>query len=378
MTHIAIVGASEEVATDLIEVLAERGFDLAGLRVLADESLAGEAIEAAGFDVRVEPAVSGSLQGCAVALFVGDGTLARELVPEAQARGVLVIDATPYSREELHAPVILPEVNADRLAELVTDRVIALPSPHGVGLAVALAPLHDAATVRRVVTTVFESAAVRGREAMDRLSAQSVKLMQGRGLERGEAREQLAFNVRPQAAHLDVDGWAVDERRIAADLTALFAAPAPDVVATVVRVPVFAGVAQSVYVELERPLGLDEAQQLLREGRGILVAEPPADDEDQPDDGDDDARADERDDEPYDDEYADDAGDEQEPTYDVLHDASPGPVDVSGSDAVHVARLHTDLREPRALAFWIAFDELRKGTSLTMVATLEIALRELA
>lgn len=362
MTRIAIVGASSEVTTDLIDVLVERGFDLAGLRVLADESLAGEAIEAAGYDVRVEPAVAGSLAGCEVALFLGDGTLARALVPEASAEGAIVIDATPYSREETHAPVVLPEVNAGRLKELAGNGVIAVPSPHGVGLAVALAPLHEAATVRRVVTTVFESAAVRGREAMDVLSQQSVKLMQGRGFDHDESPEQLAFNARPQAAALGGDGWSVDERRIAGDIAALFGEPAPDVVATVVRVPVFAGMAQSVYVELERPLGRDEALQLLREGRGILLPEtfdaPAAEDE-----------------EPLEDEEFVD--EEREATYDLLHDESPGPVDVGGSEAVHVARLHADPREPRALAFWIAFDELRKGTSLTLVATLEIALREL-
>lgn len=354
MTRIAIVGASAEVTTDLIDVLVERGFDLAGLRVLADESLAGEAIEAAGYDVRVEPAVSGSLTGCEVAFFLGDGTLARELVPEASAAGAIVIDATPYSREETGAPVVLPEVNAGRLAELATGRVIAVPSPHGVGLAIALAPLHETATVRRVVTTVFESAAVRGREAMDVLSQQSVKLMQGRGFDHDESPEQLAFNVRPQAAAIEGDGWSVDERRIAGDLAALFDEPAFDVVATVVRVPVFAGLAQSVYVELERPLGRDEALQLLRKGRGILLPETfdlPAGAED------DEASADEG--------------------YDLLHDESPGPVEVGGSEAVHVARLRADPREPRALAFWVAFDELRKGTSLTLVATLEIALREL-
>jgi aspartate-semialdehyde dehydrogenase len=361
MTRIAIVGASSEVTSDLIDVLVERGFDLAGLRVLGDESLAGEAIEAAGYDVRVEPAVPGSLAGCEVALFVGDGTLARELVPEASAAGTIVLDATPYSREEASAPVILPEVNADRIAELAVDRVVALPSMHGVGLAVALAPLHEAATVRRVVTTVFESAAARGREGMDLLSQQTVKLMQGRGFDHDESPEQLAFNARPQAAALAGDGWSVDERRIAGDMAALFGEPAIDVLATVVRVPVFAGTAQSVYVELERPLGREEALQLLREGKGILLPETfeaaePAD-EALPDDG-----------------FVDQ---EQEEAYDLLHDESPGPVEVSGSEAVHVARVHADPRNPRALAFWIAFDELRKGTSLALVSTLEIALRDL-
>jgi aspartate-semialdehyde dehydrogenase len=362
MTRIAIVGASSEAATDLIDVMVERGFDLGGLRVLADETLAGEGIEAAGYDVRVEPAVSGSLDGIEVALFLGDGTLARALVPEARDAGAIVIDASPFALES-GAPLVLPEVNAAILPELSGQRVLALPGPYAVGLAVALAPLHEAATVKRVVTTVFEPASVRGREAMDELSQQTVRLMQGRGFDRDEFPEQLAFNVRPQAAALDGGGWSVDERRLSREIGALFGAPAPEVVATVVRVPVFAGAAQSVYVELAQPLDVEEAQRLLREGRGILVPEPfgagPLDDDGGSPD--------------FDEGFADEGDGAQ----DLLHDEGPGPVEVSGSDAVHVARLRGDPRAPNGLAFWIVFDELRKGTSLSLVATLEIALRDL-
>jgi len=362
MKRIAIVGASSEVATDLIDVLVERGFDLAGLRVLADETLAGEGIEAAGYDVRVEPAVPGSLGGGVdVGLFLGDGALARVLVPEARDAGAIVLDATPFSRES-GAPVVLPEVNPESLQSPGGRRVLALPGPHAVGLAVALAPLHEVATVKRVVTTVFESASLRGREAMDELSQQSVKLMQGRGFDRDQFSEQLAFNVRPQAAALEGAGWSVDEQRIAREIGALFGDPPPEVVATVVRVPVFAGAAQSVYVELAEPLDLEEARRLLREGRGILVAEPfVGEDPDREGDGG----------------YEDDPDGDGDPLQELLHDEGPGPVEVSGSEAVHVARLRGDGRNPRALAFWIAFDELRKGTSLSLVATLEIALRDL-
>ncbi len=371
--RIAIVGATSEVAAELIEMLAARGFDLRTLRVLADESLAGEAIEAAGYDVRVEPAVRGSLGKVDVALFLGDGTLARELVPEARDQGAIVIDASPFARDELGAPLVLPEVNAASVKQLAKDRVLAIPGPHTAGLAAALAPLHEAATVRRVVTTVFESAAMRGREAMDELSRQSVGLMQGRGIDRRESPEQLAFNARPQASTLESGGWSVDERRLAHEIATLFDAPI-DVAATVVRVPVFAGTAQAVFVELADELALDEATKVLREGRGVVLPEPPVGSGDGADATAAEALSEEDDAtvEPDEDEE-EEGGDEP----DLLHDQTPGPVDVSGSEAVHVARLRTLPRDPRALAFWLAFDDLRKGLSLTLVATLEIALREL-
>ncbi|MBY0275103.1 hypothetical protein K2Z84_07170 [Candidatus Binatia bacterium] len=371
MTRIAIVGGSSEVVSDLIDVLADRGFDLSGLRVLGDESLAGEGIEAAGYDVRVEQAARGSLGTVDVAIFVGDGTLARLLVHEAHQAGAVVIDATPFSRSA-GAPLVLPEVNAERIGELGEKRILAVPGPHAVGLAVALAPLHDAAGVKRVVTTVFDSAAMHGREAMDALSQQSVRLMQGRGLANDEFPEQLAFNARPQAAAIDGDGASHDEERLVREVTGLFG-DAIDVVATVVRVPVFAGAAQAVWVELERPLETEEAERLLREGRGILLPEPrAASDVDGAGEPSLDALADDA----YDDEPRDEEDEEpvEERAHDLRHDEGPGPVEVGGSEAVHVARIRSDAH---GVAFWVAFDELRKGTSLSLVATLEIALREL-
>lgn len=367
MSRIAIVGASSETATDLIEVLADRGFDLGGLRILGDESLAGEGIESAGYDVRVEEAVRGSLGGIDVAIFLGDGALARLLVPEARAAGAIVIDATPFSRSA-GAPVVVPEVNPERVAALGAERVLAVPGPHGIGLAVALAPLHEAAGVKRIVTTVFDSAAMHGRDAMDALSQQSVRLMQGRGLSRDEFAEQIAFNARPQVAALDGDGWSHDEGRLAHELKALFGEHV-EVVVTVVRVPVFAGAAQAVWVELERPLSSEDAQQLLREGRGVLLPETPEPALDEEGGADDDTDAD---DDGYDGEPIEASDDERE--HDLLHDEAPGPVEVGGSESVHVARVRAG---SGGVALWLAFDELRKGTSLSLVATLEIALRDL-
>jgi aspartate-semialdehyde dehydrogenase len=367
MTRVAIVGASSEAATDLIEVLADRGFDLGGLRILGDESLAGEGIESAGYDVRVEEAVRGSLGGIDVAIFLGDGALARLLVPEARDAGAIVIDATPFSRAA-GAPVVVPEVNPERVAALGGERVLAVPGPHGVALAVALAPLHEAAGVKRVVTTVFDSAAMHGRDAMDALSQQSVRLMQGRGLERSEFTEQIAFNARPQVAALDGEGSSLDEARLARELKSLFGEHV-EVIATVVRVPVFAGAAQAVWVELERPLTTEDAQQLLREGRGILLPETPGAALDEGD-----AVEDEDDGNGFDDAPAEVGEDGDERGHDLLHDESPGPVEVGGSEAVHVARVRAG---SGGVALWIALDELRKGTSLSVVATLEIALRDL-
>jgi aspartate-semialdehyde dehydrogenase len=139
-------------------------------------------------------------------------------------------------------------------------------------------------------------------------------------------------------------------------------------------VPVFAGAAQAVWVELERAIETEEAERVLREGRGILLPEPGVASDGNGADG---PTEDEpADDEVYGDEAHDDEGEEPaEPrTHDLLHDEGPGPVEVGGSESVHVARIRA---AGKGVAFWVAFDELRKGTSLSLVATLEIALRDL-
>ncbi|HYC22604.1 MAG TPA: Asd/ArgC dimerization domain-containing protein [Candidatus Bathyarchaeia archaeon] len=362
MNRIAIVGGGPDVSQELLEVLLSRGHELAAIRVLDDESQAGAYIELDAGRTRVDPATPANLAGTDAVVFLGDGLLARDLVGEAIAAGALVIDATPYSRRVKHAPLVVPEINPEAIVTVGGERLVACPTPAAVGLAVALGPLREAAAVRRVVTTVFEPVSQRGRDAIEALSRQSVALIQGQPIDRSELPEQLAFNLRPQAASREGDGWAFDERVLAEEVGALFGEPRIDVAASFVRAPVFFGMAQSVYVELGRPLAADELERIVRTGRGLLLAgslgeaEPPVA-APAPDEDDDD----------------DDAQGNVDPAYDL----EAGPVEVSGSDAVHVSRLRVDPQREGGVAFWIAFDNVRKGVVLNAAMILEIALRDL-
>jgi len=362
MSRIVIVGGGPDVSQELLEVLLSRGHELAAIRVLDDESQAGAYIELDAGRTRVDPATPANLAGADAAVFLGDGLLARDLVAEAIAAGALVIDATPYSRRVKHAPLVVPEINPEAIGAIGGERLVACPTPAAVGLAVALGPLREAAAVRRVVTTVFEPVSQRGREAIEALSRQSVALIQGQPIDRSELPEQLAFNLRPQAASREGNGWAFDERVLADEVGALFGEPRIDVAATFVRAPVFFGMTQSVYVELGRPLASDDLEQIVRAGRGLLLAgslgegEPP---------GTAPALGGEDDD--------DEASGDVDPAYDL----EVGPVEVSGSDAVHVSRLRVDPQREGGVAFWIAFDNVRKGVVLNAAMTLEIALRDL-
>ena len=329
--RVAIVGAASEVAGDLVGLLVERGVELEDIRLLGESEAAGEVVEAGPARLRVEPATAEALTGAGIAIFCGDGTLAAKLAETAARSGATVVDATPFSRRVARATLVVPEVNAALGGAVPAGGgTISSPMPATVGIAIALAPIHAALRLVRVHATVFESASQRGAEGPEELSRQTLALVQGRGHDRDEFPEQLAFNLRPQIA-ADASGWAVEERALAQEIAALFGEPRVSVVATCVRSPVFYGAAAVIHAELSRPASDAEIRDLLREAPSVFLAGSlPSPD-------------------PDDDEY--------DPTI----DERPGPVEVSGSDAIHVARVRTDPDDPTILALWIAFDDIRRG-----------------
>lgn len=346
MPKVGIIGAPAELAAELVSLLVERDFDLADLRILGDPEAEGEVVEVGPARLRVESATSEHLEGLATVLFLGDGTLAARLADEVVRSGALVIDATPFARRLGRAPLVVPEVNAGRASSLGGHGLLASPMPTSVGVAIALAPLHAAIGVRRASVTAFESASQRGAEGPEELSRQTVALVQGQGHDRDEFPEQLAFNLRPQVA-ADASGWAVEESALASEVAALLGEPKVALVATVVRAPVFFGAAATIHAELARPVTADEIRELLRTAPGVFLAGSlPARPRD------------------------DDEGD-----YDLQTDERPGPVEVTGSDAIHVARVRVDPEDPAHVALWIAFDDVRKGIAQNVIGILEIALR---
>lgn len=352
MSHVRVtlVGDDAELSEQILRALLERGFELEVIRALGSEERHGDFIEVEEARLRVDKADSLGLAGTDSVLFYGEGDLADNLI-DLVPNGVLVLDATPSATARPGAVPVVPEVNAEMIGALAQSGPLALASPATVGLAVALFPLHEAGRVRRVVTTILQPASSAGRDGIERLSRQSVALMQGRALDEDVDPEHFAFNLRPQVGD-EYSPWSSDENRLAREIGVIFGEPRIEVVATAVRAPVFYGVAQSVYVETETALDPDEAERLLLRGRGLLVAGSTAIDPD---------------------EVA--VSEEETPIEEVL-DLSPGPVEVAGSDAVHVSHVRADPYREEALAFWVCLDDQRKGVALNAVAALEIAMRD--
>lgn len=338
--RVAIVGAGLDLAAELVAQLVERVVELEDLRVLGGEDTVGEVVEVGPARLRVEHASPESLANIKAAVFCGDGVLAADLVEPTRRGGALVVDATPFSRRIGGASLIVPEVNASLASTARGGTVLASPMPATVGIAIALAAVRSAAEIARVHVTSFESASQRGATGPEELSRQTVALVQGQGHDREEFPEQLAFNLRPQIPAGGSD-WATEERAIAVEVAAVLGEPRVPAIATVVRAPVFFGAAAAIHAELTRPVAAEEIREHLRSAPGILLAGSLP---------------------------APEAGADEDA---VEVDERPGPVEVTGSEAIHVARVRVDPDDPRMLALWIAFDDVRKGIAANVVGILE-------
>jgi aspartate-semialdehyde dehydrogenase len=257
------------------------------------------------------------------------GAVSKEWSPKIAAKGCVVIDNSSAWRMDPDVPLIVPEVNAAAVAGFTRKNIIANPNCSTAQLVVALKPLHDAATIRRVVVATYQSVSGAGKEAMDELFAQTRAVFVSDSVETKKFPKRIAFNVIP---HIDVfmeDGTTKEEWKMMAE-TKKILDPKIKLHATCVRVPVFIGHSEAVNIEFEKPISADEARDILREAPGVLVI------------------------------------DKHEPGgYITPHEAA-------GEDATYVSRIRTDPTVDNGLSLWCVSDNLRKGAALNAIQIAEV------
>ena len=244
-----------------------------------------------------------------------------------------MIDCSSRFRLAEGVPLVVPEVNPERIGERRTEGIVASPSPTAIALAVVLEPLAAAAGLRRVTVATYQGVASAGRRGLRGLSRETLDVLNSRGTRRSRFARPIAFNCLPQVGELEPGGWTTHELRTAEEVRKILDAPTLGIFVTAVRVPTFFGTGLSVTVETEEPLGAAAATALLRGARGLLVHESPA-------------------------------------------DAYPTPTEVAGSDATHVGRIRDDPTVEHGLGLWIAIDSVRKGAALNAVQIAEILVRD--
>ena len=327
---IAVVGATGNVGREMLNILDERQFPVDELAVLASRRSMGTEVSFGDKTLKTQDLDTFDFTGWDIALFAVGSDATKKYAPVAAKAGCLVIDNSSLYRYDPEIPLIVPEVNADAIEGYKNRMIIANPNCSTAQMVVALKPLHDRATIKRVVVSTYQSVSGAGKEAIDELWDQTKSIYNP--VDDKPAKKftkQIAFNVIP---HIDVfmdDGSTKEEWKMVAE-TKKIVDKDIKVTATCVRVPVFVGHAESVNIEFEDHLDEDEARDILRESPGIMVI-------------------DKREDGGY-----------------------VTPVECVGDYATFISRIRQDSTIDNGLNLWCVSDNLRKGAALNAVQIAEV------
>ena len=326
---IAVLGATGNVGREMLNILAEREFPADEVVALASRRSQGTEVSFGERDLKVRALDTYDFKGTDICLMATSGTMSAEWAPKIAARGCVVIDNSSRWRMDPDVPLIVPEVNASAIAGYAKKNIIANPNCSTAQMVVALKPLHDAAGIRRVVVSTYQSVSGAGKEAMDELFSQTRAIFVNDSIDEGKFTKQIAFNVIPHIDDFMEDGQTKEEWKMMAE-TKKILDPKIRVTATCVRVPVFVGHSEAVNIEFERPISDDEARDILREAPGCLVV-------------------DKREDGGY-----------------------VTPIECVGDYATYISRIRVDPTVENGLNIWVVSDNLRKGAALNAVQIAEI------
>jgi len=313
-------------------VLAERGFPVTRIRYFATARSAGRHLAWHGDDVEVEDADKADYRGLAVALFSAGGAGSKRLAPRVADAGAIVVDNSSAWRMDPDVPLVVPEVNADALDD-IPKGIVANPNCTTMVAMPALKALHDAAGLRRVVVSTYQSVSGAGLKGVDELAEQVAKVgtesqaltYDGTAVDFPDANVfpgPIAFNVLPHAGDF-VDDETNEEKKFRDESRKILALPDLPVSCTCVRVPVYTGHSLSLNVEFERPISPDEAREVLATARGVALADVPT------------------------------------------------PLLAAGADDCYVGRIRRDPGSETGLALFVSGDNLRKGAALNAVQIAE-------
>jgi aspartate-semialdehyde dehydrogenase len=329
--RVAVVGATGNVGREMLAILAEREFPIAEIAAVASPRSTGSMIEfgETGKMLKVQNIEHFDFTGWDIALFAAGSAATKIYAPKAASQGCVVIDNSSLYRMEPDVPLIVPEVNPDAIDGYTQRNIIANPNCSTAQLVVALKPLHDAATIKRVVVATYQSVSGAGKEGMDELFEQSRNIFVGDSAEPKKFTKQIAFNIIP---HIDVfldDGSTKEEWKMVVE-TKKILDPKIKLTATCVRVPVFVGHSEAVNIEFENELSAEDAQKILREAPGIMLV-------------------DKREDGGY-----------------------VTPVECVGDGATYISRVRDDSTVENGISLWCVSDNLRKGAALNAVQIAEL------
>ncbi|MFH0964606.1 MAG: aspartate-semialdehyde dehydrogenase [Planctomycetota bacterium] len=328
--HVAVVGVTGAVGTQMLRVLESRKFPADKLTALASARSVGRKVTFRGREISVQELRAEAFEGVRIALFSIPKNLSRQFSPEAARRGCVVVDNSNAFRMEPDVPLVVPEVNAHAIRR--HKGIIANPNCSTIQMVVALKPIHDAARIKRIVVTTFQSVSGVGLKAVDELLRESRAYLAQERFENKVFPHPIAFNCIPQIPQSDAfepNLYTTEEMKMVRETQKIMEDDSIRVTSTTVRVPVFYAHSESVNIETERKLTVGEAREILSKAPGVKVIDDPA-----------------------------------TQRYPLARSAE-------GTDDVFVGRIREDESIPAGLNLWIVADNLRKGAALNAVQIAE-------
>ncbi|BAZ30045.1 aspartate-semialdehyde dehydrogenase [Cylindrospermum sp. NIES-4074] len=326
--RLAILGATGAVGTELLELLEQRNFPLADLKLLASERSAGKTLKFRGENIPVESVSDRAFDHLDIVLASAGGSTSKTWAATAVAKGAVVIDNSSAFRMHPEVPLVVPEVNP--LAAVSHKGIIANPNCTTILMAVAVWPLHQVKPVKRIVAATYQSASGAGAKAMAEVKTQASAILQGQPPVAEVLPYPLAFNLFPHNSPLNDSGYCEEEMKMVNETRKIFGSQEIRITATCVRVPVLRAHSEAINLEFETPFSPDEAREILNHSPGVKLVE------------------------------------------DWGSNHFPMPIEASGRDEVLVGRIRQDISHPCGLELWLCGDQIRKGAALNAVQIAEL------
>lgn len=326
--RVAILGATGAVGTELLELLAQRNFPLANLKLLASPRSAGQHLTFQGESLRVEAVDDTAFDNIDLVLASAGGSISKMWAPKAVAAGAVVIDNSSAFRMQPDVPLIVPEVNPEAAA--THQGIIANPNCTTILMTLAVYPLHQVQPVQRIVAATYQSASGAGARAMEEMKAQARAILNGEPAPTEIFPYPLAFNLFPHNSALTDQGYCEEEMKMVNETRKIFGDPDIRITATCVRVPVLRAHSEAINLEFASPFGVAKAREVLSQAPGVKLLE------------------------------------------DWSANYFPMPIEASGQDDVLVGRIRQDLSHPNCLELWLCGDQIRKGAALNAVQIAEL------
>jgi len=330
--NVGIVGATGAVGQELLQLLHDRKFPLASLRLFASARSAGKVIEHAGRKYTVEEAKPGVFANVDVAFFAAGGSATRALAPDAVQAGCLVIDKSSHYRMDPAVPLVIPEINPEQLRH--HQGIIANPNCSTAVTLMALWPLHRAFGLKRYFAATYQSVSGTGAEAIRELEDQIQSHVRGTPVTRKVYAHQIALNLIPQVDSFGPNGYTGEETKMMLESRKIMGLPDLKVSTTTVRVPVVRAHSVAVNAEFERPVSVEAARAAIAAFEGAELVDEPS------------------------------------------KQLYPTPLDFTRKVKCGVGRIRIDTAFDNGLALWVSGDNLWKGAALNAIQNAELMVRE--